>query len=226
MKDLKKIRIDYFHYRVRKGTAYVLLNKAAESEVYSVPSRYVTKDERVCTDYFEEDDGDLVILNCKVNESHLGKKNKCWTPLLDVVNLSFPQERSNKDIKNCLSLFLGLCPREERILLNKVGTALDEFLTDEAKAAYRNELQGKTGGQADRIMTDTFWTSPDPALVEEEIRTLKHFRLKKLDRGRGYGQMEYCYEPIDWGALGAKRESLMNLIMPFDSGNLMEDDMQ
>lgn len=63
--DYKKIRIDYYWYRFRKGRAEVLLELVKETDDYRVPFHYVTAEENIIwrlSSENVEDDGDLVVI--------------------------------------------------------------------------------------------------------------------------------------------------------------------
>ena len=42
---MKKIRIDYYHYRLKKGRASILLQQMEGSDQYCIPHHYVKADE-------------------------------------------------------------------------------------------------------------------------------------------------------------------------------------
>ena len=59
---MKKIRIDYYNYRLKKGRAQLLLQKVEGTQNYRIPCHYVWSgehlDQRV-SGHRMEDDGDL-----------------------------------------------------------------------------------------------------------------------------------------------------------------------
>ena len=215
MESLKKIRIDYYHYRIRKGCAYILMQK--DNDIYDIPSHYVSKGESIQWDFDRshlEDDGDLVILDCNLGTSHLGKKNKCWIPLLDIIHLNVSRNRDLL-IHHCLAIFLDLCKSnatepEDRLMFNKVEELFLEFLKDQAKDRYRNQLVRVRDGEP-VIMMDASISAPDPGLLNEEIKTLNHFKHSMPVKIERYMSLWGWYDAIDWEVFGAKITSMMEI---------------
>lgn len=204
MKEFKKIRIDYYHYRIRKGRVDILLEKAEDPEKYKIPYHYVTKDELVHLSEFVEDDGDFVILDAKLNESHLSRAGRCWVPLSGIQEIPFLYDNKADVVRHCLSVFLDLCPPEETFLHSTIETMLDELLINEAKEEYRSELAKMLDRKITTVITiDAYTSSPNRDLLEEEIKTLKNFVLVKPKSHVGYRHLKYHYKPVDWKALGS-----------------------
>ena len=60
---MKKIRIDYYNYRLKKGRAEILLEKEEGTDEYFLPFHYVRAEENLGKNgliFCTEDDGDLV----------------------------------------------------------------------------------------------------------------------------------------------------------------------
>ena len=204
MEEFKKIRIDYYHYRIRKGRVDILLGKAEDPEKYVIPYHYVTKDESVHLSEFVEDDGDFVILDAKLNESHLSRAGRCWVPLSGIWEIPFLRDNKADAVRHCLAVFLDICPQEETVLHSTIENMLEELLINEAKEAYRSELTKMLDRKITTVITlDAYTSSPNRDLLEEEIRTLKHFVLVKPEYYVGYLHLQYHYQPVDWEALGS-----------------------
>lgn len=213
MEEFKKIRIDYFHYRIRKGRVDILLEKAENPEKYKIPYHYVTKDESVHFSEFVEDDGDFVILDAKLNESHLSRAGRCWVPLSGIREIPFLRDNKTDAARHCLAVFLDICPSEETLLHSTIENLLDELLINEAKEKYRNELVKMLDRKITTVITiDAYTSSPNRNLLEEEIRTLKNFVLVKPESHVEYRHLTYRYKPVDWKALGSKVTSLENAL--------------
>jgi len=215
---LKKIRIDYFHYRIKKDKVDVLLGHDESTGEYSIPFRYVMENEKIgdlgLTRGNVEDDGDVVILDCKLNDSHLNKNGKQWFPLFEIVNLPFSRVKSWRSIQHGLAIFLDLCPKDETSLFQRIESVLERLLTENAKKKYVEELQYVLdGGSPSVIYMDAYMTQPDPQLLKKEIETLSHFRLRKLHDKSIYRMMDYSYDSIDWEAFGAEIHSISEIIM-------------
>ena len=72
---MKSIRIDFYRFRLRKGRAYVLLQRTDANSGFVVPYRYVDSKEhiawRIKSDYIDDDQNDdLVIYDCTLNDCH------------------------------------------------------------------------------------------------------------------------------------------------------------
>lgn len=217
MDELKKIRIDSFHYRIRKGRVDVLMQRESDAGGYCIPYHYVGKDERLCkldVDWYATENGsDLVILDCRLNDGHMHWNNGIvWMPLTEIMNIPLSKEHDTDMHRLCLALFLELCPCGETVLHNRALKMLDDILTNEARNDYRNTLLQVLDGEP-IIMLDTNVTPPDPNLLVEEINTLEHFRLYKPEMvGNRYRYLRYSYEPVDWEIFGSKITSLMDFV--------------
>lgn len=213
MEEFKKIRIEYFHYRIRKGRVDILLEKSKDPEKYEIPYHYVSKNELVHLSEFVEDDGDLVILDAKLNESHLSRVGRCWVPLSGIREIPFLCDNKADVVRRCMAVFLDLCSPEETFLHSTIENMLDNLLINEAKEEYRKELAKMLDRKITTVITlDAYTSSPNRDLLEEEIRTLKHFVLVKPKSHVEYRHLTYRYKPVDWKALGSKVTFLENAL--------------
>ena len=212
---MKKIRIDYYNYRLKKGRAEILLEKEEGNDVYFIPFHYVRADEdlgRGNLFYNYEDDGDLVINETSLNQCTWRKKDEGWTPLDMLRELSIRKDEYFHVCHNIYTFFLSLCPREgESGIRNRVFAMLESVKIDRAKKEYVESLADVLDGASVRGI-GLYETEPDPALVRKEMETLEHFRIRKpnpipMSMADGYllDNDLYGYECIDWEALGAKR---------------------
>ena len=206
---LKRIRIDYYHYRIRRGRADVLLQHVeGEGDMFCVPFHYVEENEGILSRLSSsetEDDGDLVIDDLCYGSSHSKRENREWMPLLGILDKRISRNESMHVFHNIFRFFLILCPiEEEPCIRSKVELLLDTVLTDNARMKYIERLQRILEGESICI-PDCDMSQPDPKLVQREIDTLEHFCLVKPDRDDTY-RLEYSYEPIDWEALGSVKE--------------------
>ena len=211
---MKKIRIDYYNYRLKKGRADILLEKAGGVHEYAIPYHYVNKESRIdhmFPGHLIRDDGDLVIINDTLNECHVNKKGKEWIPLTRIRDVNITHNEMLLITHTIYSLFLDLCPREgESGLKRRVEEMLEDVKVANAKMQYVERLQQVLNG--DRV--DVFGAlvkKPDPNLIRKEIETLKHFQVHKpstipmfLRDGMLQHYDLYTYERIDWEALGAE----------------------
>ena len=178
---MKKIRIDYYYYRLKKGRANVLLQKNEKEGEVSIPFHFVQDDERIdglfpC--YHIEDDGDLVINIISLNNCHLNKTNKEWVPLGDIRKVTLSRNESFHIWHNILRFFLTLCPEEgESGIIHKTQNMLEDLLVDMAKKEYRDWLQKLLDEPINTL--DASVSQPDPELVRKEMETMEHFRLYK-----------------------------------------------
>lgn len=208
---MKKIRIDYYHYRIKKGRVDILLQRS-DSGRYCIPYHYVMEEEKVCS--FSsllrkiEDDGDMVLLDKKLNNSHLRKEDKDWVPLTDITGISFSLGVPSEIIRHSLSIFLDLCPSEEAQIHRKIESILENELINAAKAEYVEELRNMLNGTPSVIWTDAYVSPPNPDLLKEEIETLEHFHLCRHQRDGSYQSLRYHFESIDWRLFGSKIEFL------------------
>ena len=216
-KDLKKIRIDYYNYRLKKGRAEILLDNEEDTDEYHIPYHYVRADEKLGVGshvYRVEDDGDFVINQVSMNKCTGRKKDESWTPLDKLRELSIRKDEYFHICHNIYSFFLSLCPREgESGIWNSVSAMLESVKVDRAKKEYVESLADVLDGASVRGL-GLYETEPDPALVRKEMETLEHFRIRKpnsipmsLSDGYLLDNELYGYECLDWEALGAKRSS-------------------
>jgi|BioPla2DNA2_1021312.scaffolds.fasta_scaffold38768_2 hypothetical protein len=217
---MKKIRIDYYNYRLKKGRAEILLEKEEGTDKYFIPFHYVRADEYLGKDslfFRTEDDGDLVINQTSLNKCTRRKKDEGWTSLDKLRGLSIQKDEYFHVFHNIYTFFLSLCPREgESGIRNRVSAMLESVKIDRAKKEYVESLADVLDGASVRGL-GLYETEPDPALVRKEMETLEHFRIRKpnpipMSMSDGYllDNDLYGYECIDWEALGAKRNHRWN----------------
>lgn len=165
---MKKIRVDYYHYRLHKGRMDILLQPVDDPlGAYCIPFHYVKKEDGI-DDWYERghvyDDGDFVFCVPKLNEIPIDDKGQEWITLDKARTLTILRNESLYISKCIFTFFLHLCPREgESGNKRKAADALEEIKIERAKKKYVAWLEN--------IRT----TSPHPELIQEEIRTLKHF---------------------------------------------------
>ena len=205
---MKRIRFDYYNYRLKKGRADILLQLVEESKEFCIPLHYVEDEECLCRGFSwfrAEDDGELVLVKTTLNECHMQKSGKVWMPLNKLAGLPLRVQH------HIFSFFLELCPREgESGIIRRVEEMLDAVKVEMAKEEYVERLRSVLEGH--RIMAfDAYVKQPDPDLMKKEMETLEHFRIHKPhhpDTNQRDGMLckldLYSYEPIDWEALGAK----------------------
>ncbi len=209
---MKKIRIDYYNYRLRKGRACILLQYNALADKYCVPSRYVEVNERIdrllrsCP---IEDDGDLVLIANTLNKPHLSTKGKNWVPLEKVREVPISSGTPLRVYQRIFRYFLPLCPKEgESGLRKRVEEVYEAVKIDIAKKEYMMVLQQALDGKMPEFRKATV-SLPDPSKVKQEMETLERFRLYKpnyvpMNMRDGYLLENdlYSYRRIDWKALG------------------------
>ena len=212
---MKKIRIDYYHYRLKKGRASILLQHMEGSDQYCIPHHYVKADERLTygiDGYATQDDGDLVLIHSSLNERCPNTKGKEWIPLESVFGLTIDRNDFLHVYHNIFSFFLWCCPREgESGIMHRVMNMLETVKIEIAKKEYVERLRRVLEGE--QLDDFKLWNKqPDQDLIQKEMETLEHFRLHKPPRipmTQHDGELErrnlYSYEPIDWKVLGAER---------------------
>ena len=217
--DYKKIRIDYYWYRFRKGRAEVLLELIEETtDVYRVPFRYVTTEDNVIGRLYSgnlEDDGDLVFIEHEIKPWKMNVGEKEWLLLDRIKELRLMRNEASHITCNIYRFFLQLCSCEkEPGLRRRVEDWLDEVKTMEAQKQYKAELQDILDGKLPVLLDAYFVKNPDPELVRKEMETLEHFRICKhkpsfmTTRDDIYERRDaYGYNSIDLRELGAKIES-------------------
>lgn len=216
---MKNIRIDFYRFRLRKGRAYVLLQHTDANSEFVVPYRYVDSKEhiawRIKSGYIEDDqNGDLVIYDCTLNDCHMKKNDKEWIPINNIFDLNIQRNESYKVYYNILCFFLRRCPTEGELGIHRrVSEMLEDVKVNIAKKEYVDAL--KEALERKRwVVLDARMTPPDPELIKKELETLEHFRLYKppmppmvpmnLRDGMLIENDRYSYEPIDWEEFGAE----------------------
>lgn len=204
---MKKIRIDYYRFRLKKGRADVLLQKVKGQEEYCLPCHYVQENEyivdKVKSDQLE-DDGDLVILDVTVNDCHLSKSGKEWMPLHRLLDITLSRNEHFHVWYNILCCFLTRCPKDgDSGVIGRAEAMLEDVRIRMAKKKYLDSLQSMLDGERIIVM-DAHVTPPDPELIRRERETLEHFRLVK---GEGYD--EYSYYPVDLEVFGCEIEPIL-----------------
>ena len=179
---MKRIRIDYYRFRLKKGRVDILLQRDAAFGVYSVPCHYVHAEERVGNvfSYYDiDDDGDLVFSDVTLNDCHLDKKDKEWVSLSQMMDLTIAGNESFQVWHKILRFFLGVCPNEgESSNIRKAEAMLEDVNVRMAKKAYLDWLQGLLD-RKNPLSFSAHISPPDPELVRREMETLEHFRLYK-----------------------------------------------
>ena len=217
---MKKIRIDYYNYRLKKGRAEILLEKEEGTDEYFLPFHYVRAEENLGKNgliFCTEDDGDLVINQTYLNKCTRRKKDKGWTPLDKLRELSIRRDEYFHICHNIYTFFLSVCPCEgESGIRNRVSAMLESVKVDRAKKEYIETIRHITKGYFRDALT-LYEEGPDPELVQRELDTLEHFRIRKpnpipMCQLDGYllDNDLYTFECIDWEALGAKRRPRRN----------------
>ena len=218
---MKRIRIDYYTYRLQSGKADIFLQIDSLNNEYSLPCRYVEEDQRIAgyirAHQIEDDDnGDLVINDCTLNDFHIKKRHEGWIPLDRVLQLDFPGNKYYHIHKNILTFFLMLCPRESDLeLRRRVDEMIETVKVNAAKTKYIDRLQ-EALERKHWVVPDASYTLTNPELLKTEIETLEHFRLlkpKDISEDAGDGSLsdsgDYSYEPIDWEDLGFEHKGFM-----------------
>ena len=212
---MKKIRIDYYHFRLKKGRAEILLEKEEDTDVYFIPFHYVRADEHLGNSSLcckTEDDGDLVLIQPSLNEHTRRRKDEHWTPLDKLRELSIRRDEYFHVCHNIYTQFLSLCPHEgESGIINKVSAMLESVKIDRAKKEYIETLGHFIDGEnLDSLRS--YDKLPDQDLVRKEMATLAHFRLRTPNRipkcqldGYLLSNNLYTFERIDWEELGAQK---------------------
>ena len=210
---MKKIRIDYYYYRLKNGRASILLQQVEGADQYCIPHHYVKADERLTygTDgYATQDDGDLVLIHSSLNERCSNTKGKEWIPLDKVFGLTIVRNDFLHVYHNIFSFFLWSCPREgESGIMRRVMNMLETVKIEIAKKEYVERLRRVLEGEP-LVVFNAKVKQPAPDLIRKEMETLEHFKLHKPPRipmNNRDGELErrdlYSYESIDWKALGA-----------------------
>ena len=230
MGDLKRIRIDYYWYRSRKGRAEVLLEKNVGTGIYCVPFHYVTTEDSIIGRLSKgslEDDGDLVLIEHEIKPWKMNIEDKEWISLDRIKDLNLLRNETSHITCNIYRFFLHLCPREkEPGLRRRIEDWLDEVKTKEAKRQYKAKLQSILDGNLPVLLDAFFVKNPDPELVRKEMETLEHFCIPKRKSESVSVKDDVCekedayhYRPIDLRKLGAE---IRYLNLPPDAESLTE----
>ena len=207
---MKRIRFDFYEYRIRKGQASILLEPLAdEPEAYRIPSRYVKKEERIgpsisSTRYRVGDDGDLILFQIDCRETHRGPvRGKEWVSLDRIQELKLIATAPLAVRVNIFTFILDTFPREgDSGLQRRLNEMLEVAKTDFFRQCYARKLQRVLDGE----WSEASLSPPAPALIQEELRTLAHFRRHRPKEGLAMKMDDVLdgYEPIDWIALGSR----------------------
>ena len=207
---MKKIRFDYYEYRIRKGQASILLEPVAgEPEAYRIPFRYVKKEERIgpgisSTRCRVGDDGDLILFQVSFRETHRGPvRGKEWVPLDRIRELKLIAPDPLAVRVNIFTFILKSFPKEgDSGLQHRLDEMLEVAKTDFFRQCYARELQSALDSEWSNVSL----SPPDPALVQEELRTLAHFRRHRPKEGLAMKMDDVLdgYKPVDWVALGSR----------------------
>lgn len=224
--DYKKIRIDYYNYRFRKGRGEILLQTVDGSKLFCIPYHYISSKEHFPwgkDGYRSEDDGDLVLIKELVNVSH-AKSDRIWVPVDKISELSIIRNEDLHVSHNIVSFFLSHCPEVGYYGVRRRALDLLETIKiDIAKKEYVKMLRRVLENNCSIMYDFCYMTKPDPELIRKEIETLEHFRLYKPHPDRpSMNQREYeldrrdlySFDFIGWEAFGAKK-----LPSPFSSGD-------
>ena len=207
---MKIIRFDYYEYRIRKGQASILLEPiAGEPETYRIPFCYVKKEERIgpsisSTSYHVGDDGDLILYKIVFREKNMRPvRGTEWVSLDRIRELKLIAPDPLAVRINIFTFILKSFPKEgDSGLQHRLIEMLEVAKTDFFRQCYACELQRAIDGD----WSDASLCPPDPALVQEELRTLAHFRRHRPTKGLAMKMDDVLdgYEPIDWVALGSR----------------------
>ncbi len=209
--NMKKIRIDYFHYRLRKGRASILMEHSSVTDEYALPSEYVKKEsniQKLARSCHLEDDGDLVLIADTLNKDHLKRKGKEWVSLDKLAEINI---RGNGELRishRIFRYFLALCPREgESGVARRVLDMLESVKVEMARKEYVDMLRRALDGKFPEFLGGSI-SLPDTSKIKRELETLEHFRIAKpndipMNRRDAYLQDNDLYaNKIDWDALG------------------------
>lgn len=211
---MKKIRIDYYHFKLKKGRAYVLLQKESGKEEYCIPYHYVRKEEgivRAIQTVPMEDDGDLVLLDIAMNERSLDMTSREWVPIKNLLNLVLCRNESFHVWHNILRFFLSRCPREgESGNIRRVEEMLEDVRIREAKKEYLDSLQ-RLLKEGVKVFDGHVVSQPDPVLVQREMESMEHFEVCRpqdiatcqLD-GELLEEDKYSFKPVSLSVFGVE----------------------
>ena len=202
---MKKIRIEYYRYRIRKGRVDVLLQKIEGGDTFCIPCRYAEEGDRVdglIRNGEIDDDGDLVI---RLVDAHMSSRNLVWTPLGELTERSLARNDRLESYKTIFRLFLlsrnqdsgGNKEALDPSLLSKIEGWYDSILRERAKLRYVDCLKETLKGTGP-IVLDACVIPPTKDTIEREIDTLEHFNPER--------EKDDYYLNIDWKALGWRFE--------------------
>ena len=209
--NMKKIRIDYYHYRLRKGRVSILLEYNSGTDEYAIPFEYVKKESRIqelARTCQIEDDGDLVLIADTLTDSRVSLKGKEWVSFDKLGEINVRGNESLRISHRIFRYFFPLCPREgESGAIRRVTDMLESVKVDIARKDYKDMLRRALDGELPAFFGASI-SLPDATTVKQELETLEHFRLVKpnrvpLNRRDGYllDNDLYTYT-VDWETLG------------------------
>lgn len=207
---MKRIRIEYYRYRIRKDRVDVLLQKIEGSDSFCIPYRYAGERDKVdglIRNSEVVDDGDLVI---RLVDNHFSSRNLVWIPLKKLTEYTLMRNERLEAYKTVFRLFLtsrkkksdilgGNTGEPESSLLDKVGEWYDDILRERTKQRYIVTLKDALEGNGP-IVLDAYVIPPSRDTIERELETLEHFNPERRDD-------EYDLM-IDWEALGWRIEPI------------------
>ncbi len=208
---MKRIRIDFYHYRLRKGHVSILLSRVHDSDEYALPSEYVRSESRIqdlARSCHIEDDGDLVLNVTTLNESHLNGKREEWVSIDKLANIKIRDNESFRISRRVLKHFLHLCPKDgESGIFRKVNGMLETVKIDIARKDYIDMLNHAIDGVLPEFLGASILL-PDTSAVKRELESLEHFHLVETNH-ISMNQCDsylldndlYSYT-VDWEALG------------------------
>lgn len=205
---MKKIRIEYYRYRIRKGRVDVLLQKIEGNDSFCIPYRYARERDKVdglIRNGEIVDDGDLVI---RLVDDHQSSRNLVWIPLKELTEYTLERNERLEAYKTVFRLFLtsmekkadimgGDTGNPESSLLYKVEEWYDAILRERAKQRYIGILKEALEGNGP-VVLDACVIPPARDTIERELETLEHFNPERRDD-------EYDLN-IDWEVLGWRIE--------------------
>ena len=204
---LKKIRIEYYRYRIRKGRVDVLLQKTDGSASFCIPFRYAEEGDSVSglvRNGEVTDDGDLVI---RLVDDHFSSKGYEWIPLGELKGYQLERNDHLESLKTIFRLFLrsrdkvsGSADMPDPSLMEKVEGWYDAILMERARLGYIEALREALNGKGP-VVFDAVPVPPSKEVIEREIETLEHFNPRRNGD-------EYDWY-IDWKALGWRFKSIL-----------------
>ncbi len=211
--NMKKIRIDYYRYRLKKGKADILLQNTEKKDEYCIPHHYVRKNEGIAHSIKHarlEDDGDLVILDVSLNDCKMSMTKREWVPMSRLLELNLTRNESFHIWHNILRYFLDLCPKEgESGNINRARKMLEDVRIRKARKEYIDWLERLLNWHDWLVLDGEVLSQPDPELVRREMETLEHFRILRpqdiimcqLDNELMEND-EYGFEPVSLSVFG------------------------